>query len=142
MLIVFCFIFFSQLSFGCDSIDAVVDSIFDHHIKSLEKSTTDIPDRKYTEDDFDFLYMLVYFDNFKFNTNNYSLQPMITKKDVEDIKDWYGKNRDVINKNKLLKLLICIRKQNHPIRYWNPETETFDEYVGNLEAELDALLSQ
>ena len=87
-----------QHSFCSDSLTTKVDSIFHHHLESLKEVATDTPDRKYTEDNFDFLYTLAYFDsNVRFNVDNYSLQPMITKKDIDDIDNWYKNNRERIN---------------------------------------------
>lgn len=137
-----CFlVFVCQHSFCSDSLRIKVDSIFCHHLESLKKVSTHIPNVKYTEDDFDFLYMLMYFDNsMKFNVNNYSLQPMITKEDVNNINDWFKENRDRINKEKLLKLLFYIRELNHPLKYWDSQKKEFSQEIKKLEEKLDSLL--
>lgn len=83
---IICFFFYAcQHSFCSDSLTTKVDSIFHHHLESLKEIATDTPDRKYTEDDFDFLYTLTYFES------------NITKKDIDDIDNWYKNNRERIN---------------------------------------------
>lgn len=109
---------FSCYCFGQDLYK--MDSLFNLHFKSIEATIDNMSlngQKVQTyNNDIIFLYVLQDISEFKFEQDGYTHQPMINRKELDNIKKWYKINRKKINCNKIMKMTETYKEYNKTYR--------------------------
>jgi hypothetical protein len=123
-----------------------VDSLFSHHIESINDSINkytinDTIKCSFGKDDSFFLYMLMFISNFNFDLQGYTHQPMINRRDLNEIEIWYQENRKRLNWKKIETYIYLYDKI---VCYPHASLESFnfdlyEKYYDDIFIEMDNL---
>jgi len=134
----------SSIHYGYSQNIDKVDSLFNRHIKSISDSiskyATSDEIKVYTyKVDVTFLRVLSEISDFKFEEQGYTHQPMLNKRELNEIKKWYKKYRKKLNWAKIDNLFKIYEGYNNAYKLIKPDDpssyELYEQTLDSLDIE-------